>query len=616
MDLLQQNLMYLHQHKNDIFKKIEHYLNHAGNEKKCKLVWENETFPNLSYALDDGIKLLYDVNATDIKDWLTEYQNLNQGEYDVHMYGLGLTHHLSELMKINDQFHFYIYEPELDIFIEMLKVVNIDQLLEHPQIKLLQVGKVEEDIDQFIYMKNLYSLRPTINVFIPFYTSIDKKTMNKYYDKEYRVFTANILALGFEKSFGTLPYRNSIRNIEHLYHSHSLKPFDNKFDGCAALIVGGGPSLELDIETIKKANDRLLIIAAGSSVQTLLHFGIEPHLLVSMDPSEANGRVFKVIDTTEVPLVFVNQIYSPILEDHPKNNFHAYFANDCIINYCFGDLDLKPKIRPNPSVSGSAVQLAYYLGAKKILFAGQDLSFPNNKYYSAGATHQSKDKLNSAMTSNTIKVENVQGQFNNTNPSLKVMLEDIEELIEQMEGITFINTSSLGVKIKGADYVPLTTALQSIENNQYDFSEIKRYAEQETAINEFNKDNILHRINLFVENCDGLIEKSKASKELIKKIDELSRRQPNKAMSTLAKLEQQFSMVTEHNLFKNIIPTWNRGLTTEYDQHVIKIEKEPTIIGKAKLLNEIVAPYIDTIVISFSEMKEEFLNLKQKLENE
>src|SRR5690606_24453405 len=110
-----------------------------------------------------------------------------------------------------------------------------------------------------------------------------------------------------------------------------------------------------------------------------------------------------------------------------------------------------------------------------------------------------------------------------------------------------------------------------------------------------------------------LIQVGKNSLNIISKIDELSRKNPNKAMNLLVKLENEFSKITKDSLFKTLSSSWIRIETKMYDQNVIKVEKELTIIGKSKLLNEIVVPYIKVINQSLNDIAEEFEKVKLKI---
>jgi len=611
-DLLQDNLLYLYQHKREMFEQIQQYMD-THEEKNCKLIYNENGTVNLSYALQDGVKLLYAEDGSDIQDWLAQYKFLSDASCDIVMYGLGLTHHLAQMIQMNPKLNFYIIEPEIDIFIETLKVVQIDQLLQHPQIKLIHLGNIEEEIRLFNTLVNTYSEFAKVDIYIPYYSSIDSNAMSEHYRLSYIFREIEAIEYGFEELFGTMPYRNSIRNLEKMFQSSSLKALKNKFAGCTALIVGAGPSLELDIEYIKKNRDRLIIISAGSSIQSLSHFGIKPHFCVSMDPGASNGRVYEGLDVEELSLIYVPQIYHGVLERNFEQLFYTFFENDPIIDYIFPDVDPELRMRANNSVTGTAIQVAAYIGAKTIMFAGQDLSFPNNQYYASGAKHINAESLESKAKKGYLDVENVNGSINTTNLSMRSALEDIERLVGSLQKVEFVNTSSLGAKIKGADYVPFQEAIEDIEIT-YDTHEVKQTLTSVQPISELDNDELIQRITDVISTCDEFNIHLNHSLRLINKIDELSRTKPGKAMNSLAKLEQEFSRVTEHQLFKTVIPAWNRGLTKQYDKQVIKIEAEPTIIGKAKLLNEIVVPYINATQVSFENIKQEFQQVYDKLQ--
>lgn len=612
-DLLQENLFYLYKNNADIFESIQQYLD-SNHEKKCKLMNDENEIINLSYVSENGLKLLYANDGSDLESWLKEHSKLKQGKYDIVMYGLGLTYHLAKLIEFNPLLNFYIIEPEIDIFVEALKVINVEHLLSHPQIKLLYVGNNQEQLRVFHALLNTYSLHEKIDLFIPFYAEINLETVRKFYSYNYTFREAEMIGRGFENTFGTQPYRNSIRNLEKMCHSLSIGSLKNKFEGCAVLVVGAGPSLELDIEHIKKYKDKLLIIAAGSSIQSMLHFGVEPHMVVSMDPGEATGRAFKDSNTKNIPLVFVPQIYFDILNGEFSQLFYAFFNNDSIIDYLLPDLDVDYKFRATNSVTGTVIQIAKYIGANKIILAGQDMSFPGEQYYAQGAKHLTAENLKGRVAASEMEVENVKGSMNRTNISMKSLQENIENLILSIDGIEFINTSSLGAKIKGTEFIPFLDAVKNLERN-YDFTQIRSINGQGKKIGNYELGLILERIEEFMNTCDQLIMSNEKSLKIIEKIEELARRRPEKAMNSLSKLEQEFSKVTEDPLFKSIIPAWNRGLTKKYDQQVIKIESEPTIIGKSKLLNEIVVPYINEINRSFFDMKQEFQSVYSKLKS-
>lgn len=603
-DLLQSNLLYLYQNNRDIFDRIQIYMN-GNQEKYSKLVYNADGTVNISYAFHDGVKLLYTEDGSDLVEWQQEHLHLSQGAFDVVFYGLGLSHHLVKLIELNSSLNFYIFEPEIDIFIEALKVIQIDQLLEHPQVKMLYVGDLDIDTGVFYKLVMTYSEYDKIDVIIPYYYNIDIERMKVFYKNNYRIREIEQMEYGFEKLFSTMPYRNSIRNIAHLLQSQPLTQLKDRWKGHTALIVGGGPSLERDIEYIKQHRDKLFIIAAGSSIQSLLHFGIEPDLSVSMDPGEANARVFRGKDLRNISLVYVPQIITEVIEQNFKSRYHAFFNNDVVMQYVFPEIRDEMILRSTTSVTGTAIQVAVMIGCKTVLLTGQDLSFPNNQYYASGAAHVNKDNSNKLAKESLLEVDNVFGSKNPTNKSMLATLQDIERLIDSIKGINFINTSSLGAKIKGADYRPFQEVL-----NEESFSKINREIpcidKSEFSIEQYSVEEIKQRIHHVIETCEQLIEKTEGSLKLVDKIDQVVRQNPNKAMNYLAKLEVEFSEVTLHPFFKHVVTEWNIIQTKDYDRQVIKIEAEPTMIGKARLVNQIVQPYLKVLLTSFEAIKLEF----------
>lgn len=337
-------------------------------------------------------------------------------------------------------------------------------------------------------------------------------------------------------------------------------------------------------------------------------------MAVSMDPGEATGRAFKDCDTSKIPFIFVPQIYYEILNGNFHQLFYAFFSNDPVMDFLFPDLNVDYKFRATNSVTGTAIQIAKYMGAEKIVFAGQDMSFPGEQYYAKGAKHLTADNLKERVKKSNLEVENVKGSMNRSNISMKSLQENIEKLISSINGVEFINTSSLGAKIRGTEFVPFLEVVRELETT-YNFNEIKNITGQDKAIDRYDVENIIERIDNALAACDELVKQGQQSLKIIQKIDESSRGKPDKAMNALGKLEREFSKVTKSALFKIMIPLWNRGLTQRYDQQVIKIEAEPTIVGKAKLLNKIVVPYIKEINISFHEIKKEFEEVSLRLIN-
>src|SRR5690606_7741958 len=135
----------------------------------------------------------------------------------------------------------------IDIFVEALKVVDIEQLLSHPKIKYLEVGDDGGAINRFYIYLVTYTQLTTADVYIPYYQDINLLNMRTFYKQGYRIREGKLFAIGFAKRYGSLPYENSILNIEKMLRSTSIDKLRNKFEDCNAIVVGAGPSLEYDV---------------------------------------------------------------------------------------------------------------------------------------------------------------------------------------------------------------------------------------------------------------------------------------------------------------------------------------------------------------------------------
>ena len=111
------------------------------------------------------------------------------------------------------------------------------------------------------------------------------------------------------------------------FYANNLK---GVFGGFPAIIVGAGPSLEYCIEDLKELKNRAFIIAGGSAVSALSKWGIEPHLIVAVDPNEEGRERFKKNYFFEVPLIYSLRTFPEVLTlSNPRLGYlRSFLSND------------------------------------------------------------------------------------------------------------------------------------------------------------------------------------------------------------------------------------------------------------------------------------------------
>ena len=82
---------------------------------------------------------------------------------------------------------------------------------------------------------------------------------------------------------------NTLRNAVRIARSGDAGALSGAFAGVPAVIAAAGPSLNRNIEELRPLVDRGLLIAADTAWRPLVEAGLEPPLVVAVDPTPANG---------------------------------------------------------------------------------------------------------------------------------------------------------------------------------------------------------------------------------------------------------------------------------------------------------------------------------------
>ena len=94
-------------------------------------------------------------------------------------------------------------------------------------------------------------------------------------------FNPILLDIKTQKNFGKIWQNNIFKNFKRLFNNeYSFEPLEIDKP---ILIVGAGPSLEQNIEVIKKNIDNFFVVSSDTSLKILLTHKITPDLVFSFD---------------------------------------------------------------------------------------------------------------------------------------------------------------------------------------------------------------------------------------------------------------------------------------------------------------------------------------------
>lgn len=614
MDVFKENLLYLKKHYNNLYQVLR---NKERNKERYRLTPSKSKDENL-LVKEDHIEKSIPIHSTynpyrEAEIWLTQYDEDIGIQEHICLYGIGLGYYLEAIVNRYPDKKIFIHEPIADIFLALMETKDISKLLNHSNIITIGIGNDELTNERFV--------RSIISQIKDSFSILVAPSYDKLYQRNFQVFKETLLKriqshrsdIATLQKFGLEWTENILLNVPHLIKGTSIYHLENMFENIPAIVVGSGPSLQEDLQYLNKLKEFALVIAAGSSIQALLNAGIHPHLVVSIDGGEGNYNVFKNIDIDSIPLATGSFIKHNILDKVKDPLFHVPLSSDSITKYIFNLMDDYPKIFSTASVTGTAVQLAKLFGCNKIIFMGQDLSFPNDQYYSSGVGHIESKSLDQKINDADLLVENVTGGKNKTSKSMLITLRDIEDLIKYIDyenRISFINTSRYGAHIEGTEFLTMDEVYNqlvglprsSVNIEEKLKSAIKPYGKEEYEracrrlkhlLRELNKTkNHLLNIQQSIGNVYDHIHKIN-----IKKIN-----------SELIEIENNWKKVTNTKLFNHVLQFTMQVQISTYMKYVPAIVEEKDIIRKGDLI----CKYLENLILQMiqtNEFLEEYLTI-------
>jgi hypothetical protein len=214
------------------------------------------------------------------------------------------------------------------------------------------------------------------------------------------------------------------------------------------IIVAGGPSLDDNTDFLVSEKDSSTIIAVDAAVRALINKNIIPNIIVAVDSNESLMHYIAGVGdlVKDIPLIMTPLTYWKYVKEYsgPK--------------YCIQTRDsvsfLGKKDNAGPyldhasiAVTGTALEVAYYCGAKEIYLVGADLGFPGGKLYAESVV----DGTMADIADGTVGIS-VDGESIRTTPTFLEFKRSMEKQIAFHKGETrVINMSQHGLDIAGTE---------------------------------------------------------------------------------------------------------------------------------------------------------------------
>ena len=466
---------------------------------------------NNKYRLNSIYKPL-----SEAEKWAGQY-NFNNLSVSVVMFGIGNCLFVREMLKrLQNDAVVYLYEPDISIFLYDLNNIDITDILKEEYIYLF-IEKINEEEFRDLLQENMdWSLLPTqIICSHPIY--------DKIYDDEYlefmkSVYDANNLAKvnrDTEKHMSVTLAENAIRNLAYIKESNYVSEIIGKIPkDIPAIIVAAGPSLDKNIDELKRAEGKSFIMATDTSVKYLLAHNINFDAIITID---ALKSITHLQDERchNTPLFCVLEARNTLMDMHTGRKI--WFRGSIYMYDLYDKFNrIFPSYNSGGSVATAAFSVCVSMGFKNIIFIGQDLA------YSGGITHAGGVVKNiSGDEDGRQYVDSVDGGQVMTRYDWLIYLEWFENSVRDLKELNVIDATEGGALIHGTKVMKLSEVIDEYCNNSFSFKGMLDELPYTFTGEEYNKvkDKISHLKKEFINIRQKSKEGIKLAEDVIRFIN-------------------------------------------------------------------------------------------------
>lgn len=247
----------------------------------------------------------------------------------------------------------------------------------------------------------------------------------------------------------------------------------NSLQGKVAVLLGGGPSVDIIFKWLKYNRDNLVVFAANRLSARLKLEGIVPDFFVAVDPLpellDYSREMFSFADksillaSASVATNVISQWSGKLAYSDEPTPFHA--------------INIEEFRTPNfkgigPTVMNFALQVACYMGVTNVIMAGMDFCYTDD-----GQCHESSSLENKSGrfldSTNTIKVETYSGRLASTIPQFLLARDVLENQIKYFSNrVKFFQVNENAAIVKDVELIDLNDFLLPLSATAESVNEI------------------------------------------------------------------------------------------------------------------------------------------------
>lgn len=597
------NLMAFRKYFNDLYHRVRNY---DRDRENYRIEQSRNGSPTLKVIRNgDSYYLHSSYNPErEANKWVEQIVDENENVKQVVFFGLGLGYHIEAYMQRHPDTEIFLYEPDIEVLHAALEARELKKILKHRKLVVFGFGVENYAIERFV------------NTFVEQVSQEHKiiisPGISRVYEEEIELFheklRSSILSyrgnmhtfVSFREEWPENIFMNMAKNVS----SSPIHRLERAANNMPAVIVGSGPSLDVDRDYLQTVANRALIFAAGSSIQALLEMNIKPDMIFSIDGSERNYEAFRKFQYEDIPFVYSPYVKYKIIENKENHLFHVVMSNDTISQYLLHDESLKKKFFSTTSVTGTVLQTATLMGCDPIILMGQDLSYPGGKIYANNVSHIHEQDLERIRKKSDLTVENVQGGLNDISNQMLIMLRDMEVSIEIFsKGKHVYNSSKLGAVIKGTEFKEIEKLLQDTLTHTLDKQ--KFYAVLDEASSEPYSENeareILSKMEKLRVEIESIVEMAKRIGE---QLDQLETTHKGDLEKMIDDVDRKWLTMARNEVFDRVVSIVVQNQFAAFKRYLPMIKEELDVHTKARLICKHMGMVVSEVIRAVPQLME------------
>lgn len=456
------------------------------------------------------------------KVWTKNLKKLPRSSYVI-MFGIGNGDFLKEVIATTkDEINVFIYEPSVVILKTCLENIDLTEQFEKRGVEILtDVKGATENMRHFLASRIPYESMEFMRHFtLPNYAMLYPEEFKWFWEQLKDVAWKNQAQYSTNELFSKYLVTNLLLNSRYLPDcSTTVQLVGHIPRDIPAIVVAAGPSLDKNIEKLKRAKNRAFIIAVDTAVRPLFNHGIKPDMIAIIDcvkPAEA----IVTDGMADVPLL-CSIVSSPEIMNYHKGR--KFFFSECY-EYAekpFRDNKIEFRdVHTGGSVATTAFALMYMIGIDNIILVGQDLAFSGKQTHASGSLEILKD---ARKATHDFEVEGNYEEKVFTGGDFKIYLDWYRSFLQGAKkhrpDLRVINATEGGAKIPFTEVMTLDEAIDEVCTKEFDVP-----AMVESVPRAFNKEQ-RPKVIKYLQETEGIFRmiasESEKCKKYYKKIDNM-----------------------------------------------------------------------------------------------